>query len=163
MLMRFVLPVCLTIAAISPAFAEKLVPWGTSGPWKILRDPAHGNGCVAETALSDGSYLRIGFDKPGAGTGYISSFNPAWSSIKMGEKYDVKVTFGTQSFVGAGKGAKLGKMPGIVAQSNSVDLLVALAAEKSVNLTANGGPGLDVALIGSKDALAQAVVCQSQK
>ena len=120
------------------------VPWGESGPWKILKDPNHGNGCLVETALSDGSYLRIGFDKKGDGTGYISSFNPAWVDIKEDKKYDVTVTFGDQSFVGEGRGAKLADMPGIIAKSNSIDLLVALAKEKSVNLAVNGGAGIDV-------------------
>jgi hypothetical protein len=163
MLKRIVLPALLSVATLSPALANvDLVPWGESGPWKILRDPNHGNGCLVETALSDGSYLRIGFDKKGDGTGYISSFNPAWVDIKEDKKYDVAVTFGDQSFVGEGRGAKLADMPGIIAKSNSIDLLVALAKEKSVNLSVNGGAGIDIALDGSDEALKQALVCQAE-
>jgi hypothetical protein len=162
MLKRFVLPVCLSIAAMSPAFAEDLVKWGTSGDWAIFRDPTHGNGCLVQAALSDGSYLRIGFEKKGEGKGYVSSFNPAWSKIEEGKKYDVTVTFGTQSFTGEGRGAMLDKMPGIVAKSDNIDMLVALANEKSVNLAIAGGAGLDVALNGSKDALTQALACQAE-
>ena len=162
MILRFVLPVCLSLAAVSPALAVDLVPWGTSGPWNILKDPNYDNGCVAETALSDGSYLRIGFMTPGSGKGYISSFNPAWASIKEDKKYDVAVTFAGQSFVGEGRGAKLGDMPGIIAVANNLDLLSQLANAESVNLSVDGGPGLDVALKGSKDALAQALICQAQ-
>lgn len=163
MFKRLVLPALMSLATLSPALANvDLVPWGESGPWKILRDPNHGNGCLVETALSDGSYLRIGFEKKGEGKGYISSFNPAWVEIKEDKKYDVTVTFGDQSFVGEGRGAKLGEMPGIIAKANNIDLLVALAKEKMVNLSVNGGAGLDVALTGSEDALKQALVCQAE-
>lgn len=160
--LRFVLPICATLAAASPALAVDLVPWGESGPWKILRDPNHGNGCLVETALSDGSYLRIGFDKKGDGTGYISSFNPFWTEIKEGKKYDVAVSFADQSFVGEGRGAKLGDVPGITAKSNNIDLLVELAKAESVTLSADGGEGLTVALQGSYDAIQKALICQSE-
>ena len=56
----------------------------------------------------------------------------------------------------------MGDMPGIEAKSDSIDLLIALAKEKVVNLSANGGPGLDVALDGSYDALNKALDCQAE-
>jgi hypothetical protein len=149
----------LTAVLACPAMAADLVPWGEAGPWKILRDPNRGNGCLVETALSDGSYLRIGFDKKGEGKGYISSFNPAWSAIKEGTTYEVTVKFSDQSFVGEGKGGKLGDTPGIIVAANNLDLLVNLAKAESVNLSADGGEGLTVALKGSYDAIRQALVC----
>jgi hypothetical protein len=160
--LRLVVPVCLSLAAASPALAVDLVPWGESGAWKILRDPNHGNGCLVETALSDGSYLRIGFHKKGDGKGYISSFNPFWTEIKEGKKYDVAVSFADQSFVGEGRGGKLGEIPGIIAETNNLDLLVELAKAETVTLSADGGEGLTVALKGSYDAIQQALVCQEQ-
>jgi hypothetical protein len=163
MLKRIVLPAVLSLAALSPALANvDLVPWGESGAWKILKDPNRGNGCLVETGYGDGTYLRIGFDKKGDGTGYVSSFNPAWTEIKDDKKYDVTVTFGDQSFVGEGRGGKLGDMHGIIVKSNNLDLLVALAEAESVNLAVAGGPGLDLGLEGSKDALTQALVCQAE-
>jgi hypothetical protein len=157
------LPAILSLAAMSPALANvDLVPWGESGPWKILRDPNHGNGCLVETALSDGSYLRIGFNKKGDGKGYISSFNPAWTEIKEDKKYDVTVTFADKSFVGEGRGAKLADMPGIIVAANNLDLLVELAKADTVNLSADGGEGLTIALKGSYDAIQQALVCQAE-
>lgn len=162
MLKRFVLPLCLGLGLAAPAMAADLVPWGESGAWTILRDPNHGNGCLVQTALSDGSFLRIGFEKKGDGKGYIASFNPAWSVIDAGKTYSVAVTFGDGSFIGEGKGAKMGDMPGIEAKSDSIELLVALAKEKSVNLSAEGGPGLDIALNGSFDALNKALECQAE-
>ena len=152
----------LSLALATPALAVDLVPWGESGPWKILRDPNHGNGCLVETALSDGSYLRIGFEMKGDGKGYISSFNPAWTAIKEDKKYDVAVKFADQSFVGEGRGAKLGEMPGIIVAANNLDLLVQLAKADSVNLSADGGDGLTVALKGSYDAIQKALVCQAE-
>jgi hypothetical protein len=152
----------LAFVFAGPALAADLVPWGESGPWKILRDPNRGNGCLVETALSDGSYLRIGFDKKGDGKGYISSFNPAWTAIEDGKKYDVAVKFGDQSFVGEGRGGKLGDMPGIIVAANNLDLLVELAKADSVNLSADGGDGLSVALKGSYDAIQKALVCQAE-
>jgi hypothetical protein len=152
----------IVLAFASPALAVDLVPWGESGPWKILRDPNHGNGCLVETALSDGSYLRIGFEKKGDGRGYISSFNPAWTAIKEDKKYEVAVKFGDRSFVGEGRGGKLGDMPGIIVAANNLDLLVELAKADSVNLSADGGEGLTVALKGSYDAIQQALVCQAE-
>lgn len=162
MMKRVALTLLLGLGTVVPALAEDLVQWGESGAWTILRDPNHGNGCLVQTALSDGSYLRIGFEKKGDGKGYIASFNPAWAPIEKGKKYEVAVTFGEGSFVGEGKGAMMGDMPGIEAKSDSIDLLIALAKEKTVNLSANGGPGLDVALDGSLDALNKALECQSE-
>ena len=53
-------------------------------------------------------------------------------------------------------------MPGVVVVSDNIDLLLALAKAESVNLSA-GGPGLDIALKGSYDALQQALVCQAEE
>jgi hypothetical protein len=168
MLKRFILPVCLSLAAISPALADELVPVGTSGAWGIFRDPTHENGCLTQAALSDGTFLRMGFDKKGSRTGYIASFNPAWSTVEVGKKYDVVVTFGNQSFTGEGTGVTLKgdgtttkDIPGITAKATNVDLLLALAKEEKVNLSV-GGPGIDVALKGSNDALKMALECQAQ-
>ena len=104
MMKRFVLPVVLGLGLVAPALAEDLVPWGKSGAWTILRDPNHGNGCLVQTELSDGTFLRIGFGKKGDGIGYIASFNPAWSVIEPGKNYEVTVNFGVGSFIGLGKG-----------------------------------------------------------
>lgn len=164
MLLRYVLPICLSLAAASTAFAADRVLWGESGPWKIYKDPAHGNGCLVETALSDGSHLRIGFEKKGEGKGYIASFNPAWKDLREGEGYEVTVKFGDQSFGGKGRGVRLSGQPGIMLPSNNIDLLVALAKESKVSFALVGGTGggLDVALKGSEEALKQALVCQAE-
>ncbi len=162
MLKQVALPLFLSLASVVPATAADLVPWGESGPWTILRDPNRGNGCLVETALSDGSYLRIGFEKKGDGKGYISSFNPFWEQFKEGDSYDVAITFGDRSFVGKGKGAKLDDMPGVIVAADNIDLLVELAKAETVNLSANGGEGLTVALKGSYDAIEQALICQAE-
>lgn len=39
--------IAMTIACASPLYALDLTKWGTSGDWVILRDPNHGNGCLA--------------------------------------------------------------------------------------------------------------------
>ena len=104
MMKRVALTLLLGLGTVVPALAEDLVQWGESGAWTILRDPNHGNGCLVQTALSDGSYLRIGFEKKGDGKGYIASFNPAWAAIESGKKYEVAVTFGEGSFIGEGRG-----------------------------------------------------------
>jgi hypothetical protein len=155
--------ISLSMALATPLFAADLIPWGESGPWKILIDPAHGKGCLTETALSDGSYLRIGFEEPGSGKGYIASFNPFWTQFKEGEHYDVAIKFTDGGFMGKGKGAKLDDMPGVVVAADNIDLLIALAKAESVNLSTEGGPGLDVALTGSYDALNKALECQAMK
>jgi hypothetical protein len=53
-------------------------------------------------------------------------------------------------------------MHGIIVKSNNLDLLVALAKAESVNLAVAGGPGLELGLKGSEDAIKQALVCQAE-
>lgn len=150
--------IAATIA--TPLLAADLIPVAMVGDWAILIDPNRGNGCLTQVSLSDGSTLRIGFDKPGDGTGYVSSFNPAWAQFVRGEPYDVTMTFGDTTFVGRGRGEELAGMPGVVVQADNLDLLRELAQAESVNLSA-GGPGIDVALKGSHDALEAALECQA--
>ena len=145
-----------------PALAADLVPWGESGAWTILKDPNRGNGCLIQSALSDGSYLRIGFDEPGKGKGYVSSFNPAWEQFSKAKKYDIAIKFGDAGFVGEGRGSELDGLPGIEVATNNIDLLIDLAKQESVNFSADGGAGLDVALTGSYDALQEALKCQAE-
>jgi hypothetical protein len=162
MIKHVVLSVGLSLAVVSPAFAEDLVPWGESGDWTILRDPNRGNGCLVQAAYEGGSYLRIGFEGKGEGKGYVASFNPAWQGLAEDQKYDVAIAFGDQSFVGEGRGIRVGDMPGVIALANDVNLLIALADADKVNLSIDGGPGLDIMLTGSYDALQQALVCQAE-
>jgi hypothetical protein len=163
MLKRIALATVLAFVTISPAVADgELVPWGESGTWKILKDPNHGGGCLVQTALSDGSYLRIGFGKKGDGYGYIASFNPAWSQFKDARKYDVTIKFADQTFVGQGTGEMFGKVPGVFVVVNNLDVLQQMAKADSVNLSAEGGDGLTVALTGSYDAIQKALVCQAE-
>lgn len=148
-LKRIAPPAILSLATLSPALANvDLVPWGGPGPWKIPRDPNHGNGGLVETALRDGSYLRIGFDTKGAGTGDISGFNSAWVDIKEDEEDDI--AYGDQNFLGQDRGTKLADMPGIIAKAKNIDLAV------------SGGAGIDIALDGSEDAPKQVLACRAE-
>lgn len=150
----------LALALATPVLAKDLVPFAQVGDWAVLADPNRGNGCVAQVALSDGSTLRMGFDKPGSGTGYIASFNPFWTQFEKGQDYDVTIAFAETSFVGKGRGEELAGMPGVVAEVNNLDLLSEMANAESVNLSA-GGPGVDIALKGSFDAIKAAIECQA--
>ena len=155
----------IAIAALAatfatPLLAEDLIPVSMVGNWAVLIDPNRGKGCLTQVSLSDGSTLRLGFDKPGSGKGYISSFNPAWAQFEKGEPYDVTLVFGETTFVGKGRGEMLGDMPGVVVEANNLDLLTNIANAESVHLSA-GGPGFDVALTGSHDALLAALECQA--
>lgn len=150
----------LAAALSTPVLAADLVPVAQVGDWYVLSDPNMKNGCLAQVALSDGSTLRLGLGKPGDGKGYVSSFNPAWAQFKKGEPYEITMTFGDMTYVGKGRGEELAGMPGVVVEADNLQLLSDLANAKSVNLSA-GGPGLDVDLTGSFDALAKALECQA--
>ena len=95
---RTLLAALLATTLGTPLLAD-LTPWGQAGDWIILTDPDHDNGCLAQVSLSDGTLMRIGLDKPGAGTGYITSVNPEWET-KMGQKFDVTIAFAETTFVG---------------------------------------------------------------
>lgn len=151
----------LALGLATPVLAtQDLVPFAQVGDWAVLVDPNRGNGCVAQVALSDGSTLRMGFDKPGSGKGYVASFNPFWTQFEKGKDYDVTIAFADTSFVGKGRGEELAGMPGVVAEVNNLDLLSEMASAESVNLSA-GGPGVDIALKGSFDAIKSAIECQA--
>jgi hypothetical protein len=149
----------LSLAA--PVLAADLTEWGTSGPWVILQDPNHGNACLAQVSLSDGSMLRIGFHDKGK-KGFIASVNPAWT-FERDKEYPITYMFDTESFEGKARGIEVGGVRGASIAFESVDFLVDLAEKTSVTFISEGVELTKVDLAGSKDALAQMVVCQAEQ
>ncbi len=76
------------IAAAGAASAQQLEQWGTAGGWDVMIDPSLGDGCLIQAAYTDGSVVRIGFDRV-QGNGYVTAFNAAWGDIEEGAEYDI--------------------------------------------------------------------------
>ena len=78
----------MNVALASTAVAQELELWGASEYWDVMVDPTLGNGCLIQSEFTDGSVVRIGFDR-NQGYGYVRAFNSAWGDIIEGETYPI--------------------------------------------------------------------------
>ena len=154
-----IVSLALGAALAGPALALDLVPVGTAGNWEILKDPNHGDACLAQAGYADGTYARIGF-RDGGKKGFIANFNPAWKEFEPERRYPVTFTIDQDSFEGEALGTRLGEMPGVEVGFDNPDFLQEFAEGEEVTFSSNGAEVAKLGLDGSLDALAAAAECQ---
>lgn len=148
-------------AVASPALAD-LQPWGHSGNWDILVDPSLGNGCLIQASFTDGSLVRIGFDRT-AGGGYVTTFNADWGDITEGQSYDITYDLDGQSYDGQAKGLYLNGVPGADVAFDSADFLMDIARKQTMTLYHQDARVLAIDLTDSYTALQGALQCQDEQ
>lgn len=144
------------------AFALDLVQWGTSGDWVIFTDPNHGNACLAQAELSDGSFLRFGFEEKGK-IGFLATFNPAWKEFKVDRRYPVTYALDDEVFEGEARGKELAGMPGAQVRFENVDFMVGLAKRYKMTFSYEGAEIVTIDLKGSDKAMEQVLACQAEQ
>lgn len=143
------------------AQAQELEHWGSSDYWDVMVDPSLGNGCLSQSEFSDGSVVRIGFDR-NEGGGYVTAFNMNWGDIVEGEWYPVLFALDGQDYDAEARGMYLNGVPGADIPFDSPDFLFDLAAKYTMTLYTEGGEVMAIDLTGSYKALEAAMECQDE-
>lgn len=153
----------LVVGAIcaSPVVAQELEKWGASDYWDVMVDPSLGDGCLIQSAFTDGSVVRIGFDRT-EGMGYVTAFNDAWGDIEEGAMYPVLFDLDGQEYEAEAKGMYLNGVPGTDIMFDEEDFLFDIAAKYTMTLYTDAGEVMAIDLTGSYQALEAAIECQEE-
>ncbi|MFT6452787.1 MAG: hypothetical protein ACJA06_002291 [Halocynthiibacter sp.] len=151
----------LSSALVLPVSAQSLEQWGASDYWDVMVDPSLGNGCLIQSEFSDGSVVRIGFDR-NEGAGYVTAFNMAWGDIEEGEMYPVIFELDSQEYDAEARGIYLEDVPGADIYFDNPDFLFDLAKKQTMTLHTEEGEVMAIDLTGSYQALEAAIQCQEE-
>lgn len=145
----------------TPASAQSLEHWGSSDYWEVMIDPSLGNGCLIQSEFSDGSIVRIGFDRLQGG-GYVTAFNMEWGDIDEGEWYPVLFSLDGQEYDAEARGLYLNDVPGADISFDNPEFIFDIAAKYTMTLFTENGEVMSIDLTGSSQALEAAVECQDE-
>jgi len=155
------LTLVLTLCA-GPTMAQDLIHWGSSDYWDVLIDPTLGNGCLIQSEFTDGSVVRIGFDRTN-GMGYLTAFNTNWGDIEEGAMYPISFTLDGEQFDGEAKGMYLNDIPGADIEFDNTDFFMSIAKRQTMTLYTDAGEVMSIDLTGSALALEAALQCQDEQ
>lgn len=150
------------IAAIlaTPVLAVDLVPVAQAGAWGILQDPNHGNNCLTEATMADGTVVRVGFRKEGK-EGMMSAFNAAWGEMKLGKNHPVEIKLGADSYAGKAEKRDLDTARGMDVFFDNPQFVSDFANAEEMTIWADGAELAKVGLAGSKEAIEALLACQA--
>lgn len=152
--------VLLTSLVLSvPASAQQLTTWGEAGDWDVMVDSSLGNGCLIQSAFTDGSVVRIGLDMT-AGAGYLTAFNQNWGAIEVGETYPITFDVDGSVYEGEAKGIWLNDVPGADIYFDSEDFMFDLAAKQTLTLFHDEAEVMSIDLTGTMLGLEEVLTCQ---
>ncbi|MFV1496665.1 hypothetical protein VWY34_16820 [Phaeobacter sp. JH20_02] len=141
--------------------AQTLEQWGASDYWDVLIDTSLGDGCLIQSEFTDGSVVRIGFDRT-EGTGYVTAFNMGWGDIEEGASYPVLFSLDGQDYDADATGIYLEDVPGADIAFDNPDFLFDLAIKQTMTLYTTEGEVMSIDLTGSYKALEAAIECQEE-
>lgn len=163
--MKHVVTSGLMVAAVAmagSAQAQQLEYWGEAGGWDVMVDPTLGNGCLIQAEYSDGSVVRIGFDRA-QGNGYVTAFNDAWGDIEEGEDYEILFDLDGDTYEGVARGLYLNGVPGADIAFDNPDFLFAIAEKYTMTLHNENGAVMQIDLGGTYVGLEAAIACQEEQ
>jgi hypothetical protein len=155
---------CLVIlaGASTPVFADDsgMPVWKVVGQWQIRVDPSVGNGCFMLASYERGDVLRLGFNRTDR-YGYMLLGNDDWKSLVVGNAYPITVQFGSNTpWTVNARVIEVGGGPFIAFKFTSSDMLQEFSDSDGVRVTYQERPVVNLALTGSKAAVAELVNCQ---
>jgi hypothetical protein len=164
-IMRKHLALCLAMlfapSASSLADDTKAPVWKTVGEWEIRIDSTLGNGCFMTASYVHGDALRLGFNRKDR-YGYMMFGNSDWKSLTPENSYPLVIQFGSNTPWNAT--ARVVMMsedaPFLAFTFSSPNLLQEFADSDGIRITYQGKQVSNLALTGSKAAVAELVNCQ---
>lgn len=148
-------------AAATVGSAQSLEQWGTAGGWDVMIDPSLGWGCLIQAEYTDGSVVRIGFDR-NAGMGYVTAFNMNWGDIEQGATYDILFDLDGETYEGYATGLWLNDVPGADIYFDNADFLWDIAKKYTMTLYNANGEVMAIDLEGSYVGLEAVIMCQEE-
>jgi hypothetical protein len=79
---------------LGPSLAQDTRGPSTIGDWSVAADSRLGRGCFANRSYENGINFRIGLNRL-TNRGYIAVGSPAWTSLKRGHAYPLRLVFGS--------------------------------------------------------------------
>lgn len=152
----------ISILCATPALSQELKPWGSSDYWDILIDQSLGDGCLIQSEFTDGTLVRIGFDRL-EGVGYVTAFNTAWGDIEEGEIYPVLFDLDGEEYDANALGMYLNGIPGADILFDEEDFLFDIAQKQTMTLYNENGEVMSIDLTGTYLALEAALTCQEEQ
>lgn len=147
----------------SAAYATDLESWGESGDWKILVDPATGNGCLMQKTLEDSTLVQIGA-VPNRQGGFLGVYNSAWDDIEDGAEGVIRMDFGDALFEGAVEGKVVDGIPGGFAFFDNPNFVDEFAKRETLIVTGKtSGHSVEIDLTGTTKGLAAVRKCQTEQ
>lgn len=163
LLLRLFAPTfCALLVAISPATAEEMSEWSTSGNWTILIDPTAGNGCLMQTVLEDGEQLRIGLVPERKG-GFISVASSDWPEFETDTSGTVKLFFEDAKFGGEATYLSIDGQNIGYAFFDNPSFALDVARKQKVRILFSNGYEVSLQLAGSARAADAVNQCQEQQ
>ena len=157
----FLTAVIATASVATSIAAQDLELWGSSEYWDVLVDPTLGDGCLIQSQFTDGSTVRVGFDRIND-QGYVTAFNDAWGDIEEGEWYPVLFSLDGEDYEAEAQGIYLADTPGADIPFDSMDFLFDIARKQTMTLYNESGEVMSIDLTGSYKALEAAIECQEE-
>lgn len=152
----------LVLAVASTAVcAQDLEYLGEAGGWDVMVDPSLGDGCLIQAEYTDGSVVRIGFDRT-EGAGYVTAFNDAWGDIEEGEVYSILFDLDGTEYEGEATGIYLAGVPGADIYFDNPEFLWDIAAKYTMTLYNTSGEVMAIDLSGTMAGLEAVIDCQEE-
>lgn len=151
----------LALSVPGALLAQSLEQWGTAGGWDVMIDPSLGDGCLIQAAYTDGSIVRIGFDR-NVGEGYVTAFNEDWGDIVEGEEYGILFDLDGQEYDAVATGIYLNGVPGADIYFDNPDFLFDIAAKYTMSIYNENGFVTAIDLGGTMIGLEAALECQDE-
>lgn len=150
-----------TTVVAGPVQSQSLEAWGSVAGWDVLVDPTLGYGCLIQTQYTDGSVIRIGFDR-NVGAGYVTAFNENWGDIVEGEVYGILFDLDGQEYDAEATGIYLNGVPGADIYFTNPDFLFDIALKYTMTVYNENGEVLAIDLAGTNAGLQAAIECQEE-
>jgi hypothetical protein len=149
--------VCLS----GPSLAQDVRGQAATGAWSVARDPRLGLGCFANRTYENGTNFRIGLNRL-TNRGYIAVGSPAWSSLKRGHAYPLRLVFGSAR-------PRNGRATAVYIDGTmtlwmgfvDADVFVEFVDASTLQVWSHKQLLTELALRGSRDAFLQVVRCQA--
>lgn len=159
-MLKYLLLSCAIIFFSSPLEAQERQPWGETGDWIILVDPAVGSGCLMQKNFESGIRIEFGY-MPDRDGGFFAAMSEDWTGIKPGTNGTVKFITEAAKFAGDVEMIEVDGRLGGLAFFDNPNFTEEMAARRSITVIGPEGNTFEVDLKGTSRAIKILKECQS--
>ena len=135
--------------------------WKRVGGWSVRLDPSLLNGCFLYTTYEKGTILRIGVNREKENGYYMLLANSAWSSLQVGNTYDVQVQIGANTPWDAPmKAVNMNGSTALAVTFSDSRLWNEFVSSTNLRVTREGKSVANLSIADSRQAFDELVSCQ---